>query len=77
MDRLYGKLTRWPDKFKTRKGECSNRSRCVVCDKEFRSHSRLDAICDLCWADNEMRPYAIKFGCLRRAGFAGGSYVKN
>ncbi len=32
-------------------------NRCSVCGKGFKSKSHFDAICNLCWADNEMRPY--------------------
>jgi hypothetical protein len=32
-------------------------SACFICGKHFKSRSRFDAICNLCWADNEMRPY--------------------
>ena len=31
--------------------------RCLVCGANFQSRSQLDALCNVCWADNEMRPY--------------------
>jgi hypothetical protein len=40
---------------------------CDVCGKSFRSKSHFDSICNLCWADNEMRPY-ITLGRIRRPG---------
>lgn len=30
---------------------------CHMCGKQFRSRSHHDALCDTCWADNEMQPY--------------------
>lgn len=45
----------------------SKLSKCNVCGKRFKSRSHFDALCDLCWADNEMRPY-ISFGAFRRSG---------
>ena len=44
-------------------------SRCQVCGKSFKSNSHFDALCNVCWADNEMRPY---FGA---RGLPGGSVV--
>lgn len=46
----------------------SQSSRCALCKKRFKSRSHLDVICDICWADNEMRPY-LAVGGLRGAGF--------
>lgn len=43
-------------------------NKCMVCEKRFKSRSHFDAICDLCWADNEMRPY-LALGGFRGAGF--------
>jgi hypothetical protein len=43
-------------------------SQCALCKRRFKSRSHLDAICDVCWADNEMRPY-LAVGGLRGAGF--------
>ena len=45
----------------------SNLSRCSVCGKRFKSRSHFDAICNLCWADNEMRPY-VALGAFRGMG---------
>ena len=39
-------------------------STCTVCKKRFRTRSHFDALCNLCWADNEMRPY-LNFGNVR------------
>jgi len=36
-------------------------NRCSLCGKHFKSRSHFDALCDYCWADNEMRPY-VAFG---------------
>ncbi len=50
----------------------SKLSRCSVCGKQFKSRSHFDAICNLCWADNEMRPYvalAASRGTGRGFGF--------
>lgn len=41
---------------------------CALCKRRFKSRSHLDSICDVCWADNEMRPY-LAIGGLRGAGF--------
>lgn len=49
----------------------SELSRCSVCRKRFKSRSRFDYICNLCWADNEMKPY-INFGSPRNTGSRGG-----
>ena len=44
-------------------------SRCKFCGKNFKSHSQFDALCNVCWADSEMRPY---FGA---RGLPGGSML--
>ncbi len=31
---------------------------CRVCGKHFRSKFHFDSICNLCWVDSEMKPYA-------------------
>ncbi len=45
----------------------SKLSRCSVCGKRFKSRSHFDAICNLCWADNEMKPY-VAIGAYRGIG---------
>lgn len=42
---------------------------CSVCGGKFRSHSHFDVLCNLCWAENEMKPY-LAFGRHRRVGMA-------
>jgi hypothetical protein len=32
--------------------------RCIVCGGDFKSRSLFDTLCNVCWADNEMRPYS-------------------
>jgi len=46
----------------------SHENKCTICKKHFKSRSHFDAICDLCWADHEMRPYLAPGG-LRGVGF--------
>ncbi len=46
------------------RAQMTNFSKCSLCRKRFKTHSHFDAICDLCWADNEMKPY-IAFGGYR------------
>lgn len=41
--------------------------KCRFCGKRFKSRSHFDALCDFCWADNEMRPYQ-SFRGFRRYG---------
>lgn len=47
--------------------------RCSVCGKRFKTRAHFDAICHLCLADSEMKPY-LNFGVLRgaRNGGSGG-----
>lgn len=33
---------------------------CHVCGKRFKSRSHYDALCDVCWADNDMKPYVSR-----------------
>jgi len=44
-------------------------AKCSVCGKKFNSRSHFDSICNLCWADNEMRPY------VRLRGTGGSGFV--
>lgn len=43
-------------------------NRCCLCGKGFKSRSQYDALCDLCWADNEMRPYVTRTRGYRGTG---------
>lgn len=43
-------------------------AKCSVCGKRFKSRSHFDAICNVCWADNEMRPY-VALRSVKGAGF--------
>jgi hypothetical protein len=38
-------------------GRTLHQRRCTVCGTRFRSLSHFDILCNVCWADNEMRPY--------------------
>lgn len=44
------------------------KNKCVVCGKGFRTQSRFDSICNPCWADNEVHPFASVAGP-RGAGY--------
>jgi hypothetical protein len=58
MNQSHRIFNRRPVRPKPRKSQSFFRSSCAVCGKDFKSYSHFDAICDLCWADNEMRPYS-------------------
>ncbi len=45
-------------------------SLCDMCGKHFKSHSHFDALCNLCWADNEMKPYFMRAKSSRGTGMA-------
>lgn len=34
---------------------------CRICGTSFKSFSRFEAICNGCWADNELKPYYQNF----------------
>lgn len=43
-------------------------NQCHVCGKRFKSRSHYDALCDICWADNDMRPYVSRTRGYRGTG---------
>jgi len=43
----------------------SKKNKCSLCGQTFESRSHFDALCNVCWADNEMKPY-LAFGGFRR-----------
>lgn len=67
MDR-FGKGKQRKVSYEVEGHQQSKKSKCSVCQKHFKSRSHFDAICDLCWADNEMRPF-LSFGGLRGVRF--------
>lgn len=70
MYRFHQPVTHLPVRSKPRRSQGFFRSSCSVCGLVFKSYSHFDAICDVCWADNEMRPYATSPRSGRKVGIS-------
>jgi len=42
-------------------------NKCAICGHRFKSRSHIDVLCNICWADNEMKAY-LTFGGFRKGG---------